>query len=362
MVSLLSWAMLYGTTFDLGYALLTAGPPQVPGAWRFWAGTAYLAIIGSVVTFPLHYNLVREIGAGRTAYNGIVTVCVAMGLSTLFEGFKWDALTLAAGNMSLFGGAKLIDLRIPTGKPGRDGGDALQRYSASLPAQTLTLITLPEVDWATRKTVWFKALADAATTLELNAPERERLPEWVGRRLAAHKQSAPPEALAFIADHVEGNLLAAHQEILKLGLLHPEGALTLEQIQDAVLNVARYDIDKLRQALIEGDPARCARLLEGLKGEGAAPPLVLWALANETRIRNEQREFVAMVSHEFRTPLSILIAEIELGKELNQTIDDYKVSVLITLSIVMGGFLIAKSLHVSSPLAMVVAGLRQAKC
>ncbi len=200
------------------------------------------------------------------------------------QGFKWDALTLAAGNMSLFGGAKLIDLRIPTGKPGRDGGDALQRYIAALPAQTLTLITLPEVDWQTRKTSWFKALADAATTIELNAPERERLPEWVGRRLAAQKQSAPPEALAFIADHVEGNLLAAHQEILKLGLLHGEGALTLEQIQDAVLNVARYDIDKLRLAVVEGDPARCARLLDGLKGEGAAPPLVLWALANETRI------------------------------------------------------------------------------
>ncbi len=199
------------------------------------------------------------------------------------QGFKWDALTLAAGNMSLFGGAKLIDLRIPTGKPGRDGGDALQRYITALPAQTLTLITLPEVDWQTRKTGWFKALADAATTLELNAPERERLPEWVGRRLAAQKQSAPPEALAFIADHVEGNLLAAHQEILKLGLLHPEGALTLEQVQDAVLNVARYDIDKLRQAVVEGDPARCARLLDGLRGEGAAPPLVLWALANEAR-------------------------------------------------------------------------------
>jgi drug/metabolite transporter (DMT)-like permease len=98
-VSLLSWAMLYGTGFDLVYALLTAGPPQVPTAWEFWAGTAYLAIIGSVVTFPLHYNLVREIGAGKTAYNGIVTVCVAMLLSTLFEGFKWDALS--AGGMAL---------------------------------------------------------------------------------------------------------------------------------------------------------------------------------------------------------------------------------------------------------------------
>ncbi|MBS0543798.1 MAG: DNA polymerase III subunit delta [Proteobacteria bacterium] len=199
------------------------------------------------------------------------------------QGFKWDSLALAAGNLSLFGGAKLIDLRIPTGKPGRDGGEALQRYAAAPPAQTLTLVTLPELDWQARKTGWFKALTDAGTALEFNAPERERLPDWIARRLAVQEQSAPPEALAFIADHVEGNLLAAHQEILKLGLLHPKGALSLEQVQDAVLNVARYDIDMLRQAVLEGDPARCARLLEGLRAEGAAPPLVLWALANEAR-------------------------------------------------------------------------------
>jgi drug/metabolite transporter (DMT)-like permease len=99
MVSLLSWAMLYGTGFDLVYAFATEGAPPVPSGWQFWAGTAYLAIIGSVVTFPLHYNLVREIGAGKTAYNAIVTVCVAMLLSTLFEGFKWDALS--AGGMAL---------------------------------------------------------------------------------------------------------------------------------------------------------------------------------------------------------------------------------------------------------------------
>ncbi len=103
MVSLLAWAMLYGTIFDLGFALLTAGPPPVPQAWQFWAGTAYLAIIGSVVTFPLHYNLVRQIGAGRTAYNGIVTVCVAMGLSTLFEGYRWNMLTAGGAALALLG-------------------------------------------------------------------------------------------------------------------------------------------------------------------------------------------------------------------------------------------------------------------
>ncbi|THF63606.1 DNA polymerase III subunit delta [Pseudothauera nasutitermitis] len=199
------------------------------------------------------------------------------------QGFRWDALALAAGNMSLFGGNKLIDLRIPNGKPGRDGGEALQRHARALPEGTLTLVTLPELDWATRKTAWFTALAQAGHALELNAPERERLPEWIASRLATQGQSAERDALVFIADHVEGNLLAAHQEIRKLGLLHGEGKLNLEQVQDAVLNVARYDIDKLRQAVLEGDPARCARLLDGLAGEGAAPPLVLWALANEIR-------------------------------------------------------------------------------
>ncbi|CAI08610.1 DNA polymerase III subunit delta [Aromatoleum aromaticum] len=200
------------------------------------------------------------------------------------QGFRWESLSAAAGNLSLFGGSKLIDLRIPGGKPGRDGGDALQRYARSLPSGIVTLITLPEVDWATRKTAWFTALSQLGVTVELNAPERERLGEWIAVRLARQKQTASPEALAFIAEHVEGNLLAAHQEILKLGLLHAEGSLSLEDVQNAVLNVARYDIAKLRDALVEGDPVRCTRLLEGLQGEGAAPPLVLWALANEIRM------------------------------------------------------------------------------
>ena len=103
MVSFLAWAMVYGTLFDLAYALVTVGPPVVPQGWQFWAGTAYLAIIGSVVTFPLHYNLVRQIGAGRTAYNGIVTVCVAMLLSTLFEGYRWTWLTAIGAALALLG-------------------------------------------------------------------------------------------------------------------------------------------------------------------------------------------------------------------------------------------------------------------
>jgi DNA polymerase-3 subunit delta len=198
-------------------------------------------------------------------------------------GFKWDGLMLAAGNLSLFGENKLVDLRIPTGKPGRDGGEMVQRYCERLPEGVLTLVTLPQLDWATKKTAWFNALVQAGVAIELNAPNLPELPDWIALRLARQQQKAERAALEFIAAHVEGNLLAAHQEIQKLGLLYPAGELGLAQVEDAVLNVARYDVDKLRAALLEGDAARCARLLEGLRGEDVAPPLLLWAFASEIR-------------------------------------------------------------------------------
>ncbi|HTJ96836.1 MAG TPA: DNA polymerase III subunit delta [Rhodocyclaceae bacterium] len=198
--------------------------------------------------------------------------------------FKWDELTLAAGNLSLFGGNKLIDLRIPSGKPGRDGGEALQKHAANLASGVVTLISLPELDWQTKKAAWLTALSNAGVVLELNSPTLPQLPDWIALRLARQKQNAPREALEFIATQVEGNLLAAHQEIQKLGLLYPEGALTLAQVEEAVLSVARYNVDGLRSALLAGDAERCARLLEGLRAEDTAPPLVLWAMASEARV------------------------------------------------------------------------------
>ena len=198
-------------------------------------------------------------------------------------GFRWDSLWLSAGNLSLFGGNKLVDLRIPNGKPGKDGGEALVKYAARAPRDVLLLVSLPELDWAAKKTAWFKTLLEAGVVVELNAPPLAALPEWIARRLATQEQKADRLALEFIASHVEGNLLAAHQEIQKLGLLHPKGELSLEQVQDAVLNVARFDTDKLRFALLAGNVARCARLLDGLKAEGTAAPLVLWALTTDIR-------------------------------------------------------------------------------
>ena len=198
-------------------------------------------------------------------------------------GFNWVELHHAAGNMSLFGGRTLIDLRIPTGKPGRDGGAAIQDYCAHPSPDALLLVTLPGLDWSDEKAAWLKALTDAGVAVKLIPPNLAQLPAWIAGRLHRQQQQADADALRFIAERVEGNLLAAHQEILKLGLLHPPGKLSLQQIQDAVLNVARYDLDGLRESLLCGDVARLTRTLDGLQQEGEAPPLVLWAITEEVR-------------------------------------------------------------------------------
>ena len=202
---------------------------------------------------------------------------------TVERSFKWGALLAANQSQSLFGDKKLIDLRIPTGKPGKDGGQALQDYVSHLSPDNLTLITLPKLDWATQKAAWVASLQQAAVYIDIPLVERNQLPNWINQRLAMQQQSADRQSLDFIADRVEGNLLAAHQEIQKLALLHPIGKLSFEQIHDAVLNVARYDVFKLNEAMLSGDVARLARMLNGLKGEGEALPLVLWAMAEEIR-------------------------------------------------------------------------------
>ena len=197
--------------------------------------------------------------------------------------FKWGALLAANQSQSLFGERRLIELRIPTGKPGKEGGQALQNYAAALSAENVTLITLPKLDWATQKAAWVGSLQQAAVYMEIPLIERAQLPAWISARLAAQQQSADRASLEFIADRVEGNLLAAHQEILKLALLHPPGKLDAAQIHDAVLNVARFDVFKLNDAMLAGDTARLVRMVDGLQGEGEALPLVLWAMADEIR-------------------------------------------------------------------------------
>jgi DNA polymerase-3 subunit delta len=212
---------------------------------------------------------------------------------TAITGFNWNELGGAASTLSLFGGKKLIDLRIPTGKPGREGSAALQSYCARPSPDALLLVTLPGLDWADEKAVWVKALTDAGAVVKLTPPNLAELPAWIAGRLQRQRQSTGREGLLFIAERVEGNLIAAHQEILKLGLLYPQRELSFGEIRDAVLNVARYDIDGLRESLLSGDVARLSRTLEGLRQEGEAPPLVLWAMTEEVRALAQARAGLA---------------------------------------------------------------------
>jgi DNA polymerase III subunit delta len=213
--------------------------------------------------------------------------------------FDWSEVLAAGGNFSLFADKQIVEIRIPSGKPGKDGGAALQQLAQQSRDNdsTLTLILLPRLDKATQGTAWFGALESFGVTLQLNAVERSALPQWIAQRLALQglRVVAGEEgqrALQFFADRVEGNLLAAHQEIQKLALLYPPdatgadargGELSFEQLERAVLNVARYDVFKLSEAVLAGQAERVQRMLDGLQAEGVAEVLVHYALSEDIR-------------------------------------------------------------------------------
>jgi len=197
--------------------------------------------------------------------------------------FDWSQLGAAGASLSLFSEKRLIELRLPSGKPGTEGAKALEAYCADLAPDTVTLVILPALDRKSQETAWYRGLTTSAVTVNITTIDRARLPDWIAGRLGGQKQKAARESLEFIADCVEGNLLAAHQEILKLGLLHPPGEIADEAIRSAVLNVARYDVTDLSVALLAGDTVRLTRILEGLEGEGEALPRILWVLAEDIR-------------------------------------------------------------------------------
>ncbi|MFZ2652879.1 MAG: DNA polymerase III subunit delta [Burkholderiaceae bacterium] len=205
--------------------------------------------------------------------------------------FDWSSMLGAARELSLFSDRQLIEIRIPSGKPGKEGSDALKSYCDTVAAggtDTVTLVALPRLDRAQQASAWFSALDRAGVTIRIDAIERKALPQWIAQRLARRGQRVPggqagQQALAFFADRVEGNLLAAHQEIEKLALLYPSGELSFEQIESAVLNVARYDVFKLGEAVLTGQVGRALRMLEGLQAEGQAAVLVHWAIAEDIR-------------------------------------------------------------------------------
>jgi DNA polymerase-3 subunit delta len=204
--------------------------------------------------------------------------------------FDWSEVLAAGGSLSLFADRQIVEVRIPSGKPGKEGSAALQQLASQAQGaeSTLTLVLLPRLDKATKTGAWFAALESFGVTLQVEAVERGALPAWIAQRLQAQGQrvaagEAGQRALQFFADRVEGNLLAAHQEIQKLALLYPQGELTFEQIERAVLNVARYDVFKLSEAVLGGQAGRVLRMLDGLQAEGEAEVLVHYTLAEDIR-------------------------------------------------------------------------------
>jgi DNA polymerase III subunit delta len=202
---------------------------------------------------------------------------------TAEQGFDWSRLSAAGSALSLFATQRLMELRVPTGKPGKEGSAAIEAFCQRLPEDTVTLVTLPEMDWQAKQTKWFAALEAAAAMIEAMPVEREHLPRWLSARMKQVGLSAGPEALAFLADRVEGNLLAAKQEIEKLALLCSAGEISPAVMEDSIANVSRYSTLTLLAAIHAGDTARIARTLEGLKAEGEPPPLILWMLTSELR-------------------------------------------------------------------------------
>ena len=199
------------------------------------------------------------------------------------SGFDWDELAMVSNSLSLFAPKRVVDLRIPTGKPGKEGSDALQQLAASLPADTVVLITLPGIDRQAQTSKWFTALDSAGVSVHAAAVKRERLGQWLGGRLAQQGQQADAQTIDFLVDRVEGNLMAAHQEVQKLALLFPPGPLPGDEVRNAVVDVARFNVFEIGATLLRADSTHFVRMLDGLRAEGTAAPLVLWAITEEIR-------------------------------------------------------------------------------
>ncbi len=206
--------------------------------------------------------------------------------------FNWQQVQQFGQAMSLFSSLRILEIHIPSGKPGVDGGKALTELAANLIPDTTTIVVLPALEREAKNSAWFNALQNAASVIELKDIAPTQLPNWLAARLATQNQSTDAASLAFIANQVEGNLLAAHQEIQKLGLLYPAGEISAEAVREAVLNVSRFDAFQLGEAVLAGDAARTSRILQGLQDEGenavAVMNPLMWVLRPLVRIKQAE--------------------------------------------------------------------------
>jgi DNA polymerase-3 subunit delta len=199
-------------------------------------------------------------------------------------GFNWSQLAAAGANLSLFADKRIVELRLPTGKPGREGSAAICDFVENLGPELMLIVITPKLDGKTTNTKWAKQLNTTGAFLPIWPIGLRELPGWIAERMRRAGLKPEREAYTMIADRVEGNLLAADQEIEKLRLILGEGPVSGEDVQNAVANSSRYDVYKLIDAAVAGDAARTMKILNGLRGEGVEPVIMVWAMTRELRM------------------------------------------------------------------------------
>jgi DNA polymerase-3 subunit delta len=201
----------------------------------------------------------------------------------LDRGSDWDDVRASAGNLSLFGSRRLLELRLPTGRPGVAGNKALLALLEGNDPDTLLLILAPRLDRDAQAAQWVSTVEARGGWVQVWPVEADRLVGWLRARCRRLRLDVSEEALVFLAERTEGNLLAAHQELEKLRLLASGGTLTPDLLLASVADSARFDVFRLSEAVLEGEADRALRVLAGLRSEGTEQTLVLWALTKALR-------------------------------------------------------------------------------
>jgi len=201
--------------------------------------------------------------------------------------FDWQRLMDEAANMSLFATRRIVELRLPTGKPGRQGSQALKEYLERPPEDTVLIVNAGKVDGNAKKSAWFKAIDQNGVVVQCWPVPVDRLSGWLSQRFRMRDMVADADVLSYISQHVEGNLLAADQEIEKLYLLLGPGKISYADVAEAVTSQSRYSVFELIDMLLTGNQARVIKILAGLKAEGVVPVVVNWALAKDIRLLSQ---------------------------------------------------------------------------
>lgn len=197
--------------------------------------------------------------------------------------FDWGLLIAESQSMSLFGDKRILELRMPKTKPGDKGSKAIVAFLEQCPDDVMLLIISGKLEKQQQKSKWFKAIDAKGVCIQIWPIDKDQLPHWIAQRMASLNMQATPDALALLSDRVEGNLLAAEQELEKLFLLNGKGEVDSDAVRDLVSDSSRYNVFQLVDTCLSGDASQSVKILEGLKGEGVASVIIVWALAREIR-------------------------------------------------------------------------------